>query len=657
MTLSIDIETYSDLDIKKVGGYKYAENAEVLLFAYAWDDEPVHIVDLTAGETLPDDVLAALTNNTITKCAYNAQFERTVLSHFLHQMDPTAPFEFLAPEGWSCTMVHALTLGLPGSLDMASKALRLADDKAKMSVGKQLITYFCKPCKPTKVNGGRERNLPEHAPEKWATFRDYCVRDVVAEREIRRRLSNFPMRVGEQKLWELDQRINDRGVGIDAQLVSEAIDFDADFKGRVISHAKALTGLPNPASGEQLKRWIEREEGFFPASITKDNLPELMMQVQKPEVKEMLHLKQLMSKTSVKKYEAMSRARCDDGRVHGLLQFYGANRTGRWAGRLVQVQNLPRNSMAELDDARALLRGGDTEAIEMIYAHPLDVLSQLIRTAFVPRDGYRFIVADFSAIEARVIAWLAKEKWRMKVFADGGDIYCASASKMFGVPVEKHGVNGHLRQKGKIAELALGYQGSIGALKAMGADKLGLSDEELREIVDSWRKASPHIKQLWYDVDAAALEAVRECRAVTLHHGVAFSYRKGILFLHLPSGRKLAYVRPKIEIEPEFDREGLTYEGSEQTSGKWTRLRTYGGKLVENVVQAIARDCLAVAVTRLEAAGYQIVMHIHDEVVIECPADACDLTNVCRIMGQPIDWAPGLILTADGYITDYYKKD
>ncbi len=323
----------------------------------------------------------------------------------------------------------------------------------------------------------------------------------------------------------------------------------------------------------------------------------------------------------------------------------------------MQVQNLPRNSMAELDDARALLRSGDTEAIEMIYAHPLDVLSQLIRTAFVPRDGYRFMVADFSAIEARVIAWLAKEKWRMKVFADGGDIYCASASKMFGAPVEKHGVNGHLRQKGKIAELALGYQGSIGALKAMGADKMGLSDEELREIVDSWRRASPRIKQLWYDVDAAALEAVRESRAVTLHHGVAFSYRKGILFLRLPWGRKLAYARPKIEVEPGFDREGLTYEGSEQTSGKWTRLRTYGGKLVENIVQAIARDCLAAAMTRLEAEGYQIVMHIHDEVVIECPADACDLDNVCRIMGQPIDWAPGLILTADGYITDYYKKD
>lgn len=657
MTLSIDIETYSDLDIKKVGGYKYAENAEVLLFAYAWDDEPVQIVDLTAREEFPDDVLAALTDNTITKCAYNAQFERTVLSYFLHRMDPTTPFEFLAPEGWSCTMVHALTLGLPGSLDMVSKALRLADDKAKMSVGKQLITYFCKPCKPTKVNGGRERNLPEHAPEKWAAFRDYCVRDVVAEREIRKRFASYSLSDREKRLWELDQRINDRGVRIDVQLVSEAIAFDADFKGRIIAQAAELTGLPNPASGEQLRRWIYREEGFAPESLAKDVLPDVIKRAQKPAVKEMLKLKQLMSKTSVKKYEAMQRARCDDGRVHGLLQFYGANRTGRWAGRLVQVQNLPRNSMTELDDARALLRSGDADALEMIYDHPLDVLSQLIRTAFVPREGCRFVVADFSAIEARVIAWLAGEKWRMEVFAEGGDIYCASASKMFGAPVEKHGVNGHLRQKGKIAELALGYQGSMGALKAMGADKLGLSDEELLKIVDSWRRASPHIKQLWYDVDAAALEAVRERREVTLHHGVAFSTRKGILFLRLPSGRRLAYVRPMTEIEPAFNREGITYEGAEQTTGKWARLRTYGGKLVENIVQAIARDCLAVAMTRLEAAGYRIVMHIHDEVVIECPADACDLTDVCRIMGEPIDWAKGLILTADGYTTDYYKKD
>lgn len=657
MILSIDIETYSDLDIKKVGGYKYAENCEVLLFAYARGDAPVQIVDFTAGEELPADVLAALTDNEVMKCAYNAQFERTVLSHFLHRRSPDMPFQFLGPVGWSCTMVHALTLGLPGSLDMASKALRLADDKAKMSVGKQLITYFCRPCKPTKVNGGRERNLPKHAPEKWAMFKEYCVRDVVAEREIRKRFASYPLSDREKRLWELDQRINDRGVRIDVQLVSEAIAFDADFKGRIIAQAAELTGLPNPASGKQLRRWIYREEGFAPESLAKDVLPDVIKRAQKPEVKEMLHLKQLMSKTSVKKYEAMQRARCDDGRVHGLLQYYGANRTGRWAGRLVQVQNLPRNSMAELDDARALLRRGDTDAIEMIYDHPLDVLSQLIRTAFVPHKGCRFVVADFSAIEARVIAWLAGEKWRMGVFAEGGDIYCASASKMFGVPVEKHGINGHLRQKGKIAELALGYQGSIGALKAMGADKMGLSDEELQEIVNSWRKASPHIKRLWYDVDAAALRAVRECDVVTLHHGIALSRRKGILFILLPSGRKLAYARPKIEIEPAFNREGITYEGAEQTTGKWARLRTYGGKLVENIVQAIARDCLAVAMTRLEAAGYRIVVHIHDEVVIECPADACDLTDVCRIMGEPIGWAKGLILTADGYITDYYKKD
>ena len=494
MILSIDIETYSDLDIKKVGGYKYAENCEVLLFAYAWDDEPVQIVDFTAGEELPADVLAALTDNEVMKCAYNAQFERTVLSHFLHRRSPDVLFQFLDPVGWSCTMVHALTLGLPGGLEGVSKALRLADDKAKMSVGKQLITYFCKPCKPTKVNGGRERNLPEHAPEKWMLFKEYCVRDVVAEREIRKRFASYSLSDREKRLWELDQRINDRGVRIDAQLVSEAIAFDADFKGRVIAQAAELTGLPNPASGEQLRRWIYREEGFAPESLAKDVLPDVIKRAQKPAVKEMLRLKQLMSKTSVKKYEAMQRARCDDGRVHGLLQFYGANRTGRWAGRLVQVQNLPRNSMTELDDARELLRSGDTDAIEMIYAHPLDVLSQLVRTAFVPREGCRFMVADFSAIEARIIAWLAGEKWRMEVFAEGGDIYCASASKMFGVPVEKHGINGHLRQKGKIAELALGYQGSIPALKNMGADKMGLSDEELLEIVNSWRKASPHIK-------------------------------------------------------------------------------------------------------------------------------------------------------------------
>jgi len=657
MVLSIDIETYCDLDIKKVGGYKYAENCEVLLFAYAWDNDDVQIVDLTAGEKLPGDVHAALLNDTITKCAYNAQFERTVLSHYLYQHDLLDSFYYLNPESWSCTMVHALTLGLPGSLDKVSKALHFDKDKAKMSVGKSLITYFCKPCRPTMANGGRTRNLPEHALEKWATFREYCVRDVVAEREIRRRLAKYPVRAEEQRLWVIDQRINDRGIRIDRRLVAEAIKFDTAFKERLLEKARRLTGLPNPGSNEQLRRWIHEQEGFFPESLAKDVLPGVLERVQKPAVREMLQLKQLMSKTSVKKYKAMDIACCSDSRIHGLLQFYGASRTGRWAGRLVQAQNLPRNSMPDLDDARELLRSGDTEALEMLYEHPLDVLSQLIRTALIPCDRFRFMVADFSAIEARVIAWLAGEKWRMQVFAKGGDIYCASASKMFGVPVEKHGVNGHLRQKGKIAELALGYQGGVPALMRMGAADMGLSDMEMQEIVTSWRKASPHIKQLWYDVGSAAIEAVRERATVALHHGVSFACKSGMLFITLPSGRKLAYTRPRLELDPERDKEGLTYMDTREKEGHFIRQRTYGGRLVENIIQAIARDCLAVAIKRLEAENYNIVMHIHDEVVIECPADACNLQHVCEIMGRPIKWAPGLILTADGYITDYYKKD
>lgn len=657
MTLSIDIETYCDLDIKKVGGYRYAENCEVMLFAYAWDDEDVQIVDLTAGEKLPEDVHAALMDDTITKCAYNAQFERTVLSHYLYRHDLLDSFYYLNPESWSCTMVHALTLGLPGSLDKVSKVLRFDKDKAKMSIGKSLITYFCKPCRPTIANGGRTRNLPEHAPEKWETFKEYCVRDVVAEREIRRRLAKYPVRVEEQRLWVIDQRINDRGIRIDRRLVAEAIKFDTAFKGRLLEKARRLTGLPNPGSNEQLKRWVHEQEDFFPESLAKDVLPQVLERVQKPAVKEMLQLKQLMSKTSVKKYEAMGSACCSDGRIHGLLQFYGANRTGRWAGRLVQVQNLPRNSMPDLDDARELLHSGDTDALEMLYEHPLDVLSQLIRTALIPRDRFRFMVADFSAIEARVIAWLADEKWRMQVFAAGGDIYCASASKMFGVPVEKHGVNRHLRQKGKIAELALGYQGGVPALVRMGAADMGLSDTEMQEIVTSWRKASPHIKQLWYDVGNAAIEAVRERATVALHHGVSFAYKSGMLFITLPSGRRLAYTRPRLELDPERDKEGLTYMDTREKEGHFIRQRTYGGRLVENIVQAIARDCLAVAIKRLEAENYNIVMHIHDEVVIERPDDTCNLQHVCEIMGRPIKWAPGLILTADGYVTDYYRKD
>lgn len=653
MILSIDLETYSELDIKTVGGYRYAENAEILLFAYAWDDAPVRIVDLTAGETVPADVLSALTDNGITKCAFNAQFERTVLSHYLHKEGE--PFAFLDPAGWSCTMVHALTLGLPGSLAEVSKALKLGEEKEKMSVGMQLISYFCKPCKPTKSNGGRTRNLPDDAPEKWETFKAYCVRDVEAEREVRRRLSGYPVPETERALWALDQRINDRGVRIDEILAQNAIAFDSAFRAEVTAEASALSGLENPNSGEQLKHWIYEQEGARPLSLTKETIPELIETAKSETVKQMLWLKMLLSKTSVKKYEAMIQARCDDGRAHGLLQFYGANRTGRWAGRLVQVQNLPRNTMTELDDARALLRRGDTDALEMLFDNPPDVLSQLIRTAFIPAEGMRFTVADFSAIEARVIAWLAGEKWRMDVFADGGDIYCASASKMFHVPVEKHGVNGHLRQKGKVAELALGYGGGVSALKRMGADKLGLTDAELEEIKQSWRKASPRIVRLWSDFESAALEAVRERSTVSLQHGIKLECRSGILFIRLPSGRSLAYVKPRIEYEESFDREGLTYYGRDV--GGWGKQRTYGGRLVENAIQAIARDCLAVAMTRLEAAGYPIVMHIHDEVVIETTRSTDCLADVCEIMSKSIDWAPGLVLTADGYVTDYYKKD
>ena len=653
MILSIDLETYSALDIKTVGGYRYAENAEILLLAYAWDDAPVQIVDLTAGETISADVLSALTDNGITKCAFNAQFERTVLSHYLHKEGE--PFAFLDPAGWSCTMVHALTLGLPGSLAEVSKTLKLGEEKEKMSVGTQLITYFCKPCKPTKSNGGRTRNLPDDAPEKWETFKAYCVRDVEAEREVRRRLSGYPVPETERALWALDQRINDQGVRIDEILAQNAIAFDSAFRAEVTAEASALSGLENPNSGEQLKHWIYEQEGARPLSLTKETIPELIETAKSETVKQMLRLKMLLSKTSVKKYEAMIQARCDDGRAHGLLQFYGANRTGRWAGRLVQVQNLPRNTMTELDDARALLRRGDTDALEMLFDNPPDVLSQLIRTAFIPADGMRFTVADFSAIEARVIAWLAGEKWRMDVFADGGDIYCASASKMFHVPVEKHGVNGHLRQKGKVAELALGYGGGVSALKRMGADKLGLTDAELEEIKQSWRKASPRIVRLWSDFESAALEAVRERSTVSLQHGIKLECRSGILFIRLPSGRSLAYVKPRIEYEESFDREGLTYYGRDV--GGWGKQRTYGGRLVENSIQAIARDCLAVAMTRLEAADYPIVMHIHDEVVVETPRSADCLADVCEIMSKPVDWAPGLVLTVDGYTTNYYKKD
>ncbi|WP_196600091.1 DNA polymerase [Pectinatus frisingensis] len=647
-TLAIDIETYSDLDIKKVGGYKYAENCEILLFGFAFNDAPVKVIDLTKDK-LPGELCEILNNPLVLKTAYNAQFERTVLSHYLERAT------FLPAAQWACTMVLSLTLGMPGSLERDSKVLNLSEDEAKLSTGKSLIQYFCKPCRPTKTNGGRVRNMPEHAPDRWRQFIEYNRRDVETERIIRKKMERFKLKKSEQKLYALDQQINDRGVKIDISLVAKAIKADTEFSKKISSEAVRISGLANPNSGEQLKRWIEKQEGFFPASITKNNIAEVKEKCRSSAVRKMLDLKMLLSKTSVKKYTAMEIARCNDGRVHGLLQFYGANRTGRWAGRLVQVQNLPRNSMPDLDDARTLLKI-DGELLEMLYDNIPDVLSQLIRTAFIPKVGCTFIVADFSAIEARVIAWLANEKWRLKVFADGGDIYCASATQMFKVPVVKHGVNGELRQKGKIAELALGYQGSVGALKKMGADKMGLSDDELVEIVAKWRKASPNIVRFWYDVENAAKKAINEKMFVKLPmHHLTMRYEAGMLRIELPSGRIISYVRPRIEKNKQ-GRDAITYEGMEQASKNWGRLETYGGKLVENIVQATARDCLAVAMRRLDQHDFKIIMHVHDEVIIE-HEDPNALKAACDIMGQPIDWAPGLLLNADGYTTNYYKKD
>lgn len=643
--LSIDLETYSDLDIKAVGGYKYAENAEILLFGYAYDDEPVQVIDLAQGEEIPANIIADISNPAVLKTAYNAQFERTVLSHYLFDG------YFLDPNQWQCTMVLSLNLGLYGSLAEDCKIFKMPEDKAKLNVGRKLIMEFCKPCSPTKTNGGRTRNLPQHDIENWNLFKEYNKRDVEVERYLRKKMIPFKPPEVEHKLWALDQNINDRGITVDVQLISKAIAADFDFKTHITAEAKKISGLDNPNSTEQLKKWIEEQEGFFPPSITKDTVKELLKTVKNKKVHEMLKLKMLLSKTSIKKYTAMQKARCNDGKVRGLLQFYGANRTGRWAGRLVQVQNLPRNTMPDLDDARELLKSCDAETFEIFYENVPNVLSQLIRTAFIPSKGNKFIVADFSAIEARVIAWLSNENWRMDVFANGGDIYCASASQMFHVPVVKHGINGELRQKGKIAELALGYQGGIGALKAMGADKMGLTDSELTDIVAKWRKASPNIVKLWNEVEKAVVRAVEYRTSVAYKHNMLFSYKSGMLRIRLASGRVISYIRPQCNYGK------LSYEGINQTSRKWERLDTYGGKLVENIVQATARDCLAVAMMRLNDAGFKIVMHVHDEVIIDCKGTNKELNEINKIMGEPIDWAPGLILNADGYITDYYKKD
>lgn len=661
-TLGIDLETFSEVDIKKGGLYKYAENSEILLFAYAFDDEPVEVVDFAQGEELPLRVYSALTDPDILKTAYNAAFEIHVINHWLETTGLIDLGEkYLDPAQWFCTMIQGWTLGLPGGLDKVGKVLNLAEDKQKLATGKKLIQYFSKPCKATKVNGGRTRNLPEHDPEKWRLFKEYCGQDVEAERAIRKRIEGFFPNKTERRLWCLDEAINDRGVMVDLRLVNAAIKFDEEIKEQAMDEARELTGMQNPNSNSQLMDWIEEQEGWRPRTLDKAARAEMMEQIDNPKVRKMLEIKNVLGKTSVKKYIAMKEAVCRDGRLHGMLQFYGAARTGRWAGRLVQLQNLPQNHLSDLNAARQFVEDEDFDTIQMLYENPSDVLSQLIRTAFIAKPGKRFIVADFSAIEARVIAWIADEKWRMKVFAEGGDIYCASATAMFHVPVVKHGENAHLRHKGKVAELACGYGGGVNALVAFGADKMGLSEADMNSIINKWRKASPNIVKMWKDVEIGFKKALRMKTATKYKKGIGFSYEKGLMFLTLPSGRRLAYVKPKIEFEEAFNRESLTYEGIMQTTSGWGRNYTWGGKLVENIVQGTARDCLAEAMLRLEVKGYRIVMHIHDEVVLEMPLGKGSLEEACAIMGEPISWAPGLLLTADGYETDetanYYRKD
>lgn len=641
--ISIDIEAYSSTNLSKAGVYRYADSDdfEILLFGYAVDTGEVQVIDLACGEKIPAAIIEALSDDAVTKWAFNAQFERVCLSHYLKH--------WLAPGSWHCTMVWSATLGLPLSLEGVGSVLGL--DKQKLKEGHDLIKYFCMPCTPTKANAGRTRNLPQHDKEKWQRFKSYNQRDVETEMSIQKRLSIFPVSTTEWRHYKLDQEINDRGIQIDATLVRQAIICDDIFRHTHLKIAQELTGLENPNSPIQLKEWLAANGMPIP-SLSKDEVA-AVLEMATGTVKTVLELRQQLAKSSVKKYTAMENAKCHDGRIHGLLQFYGANRTGRWSGRLVQVQNLPQNHLPDLALARSLIRSGQFDMVELLYDSVPSVLSELIRTACIPKPGCRFFVADFSAIEARVIAWLAKESWRMKVFAAGGDIYCASASQMFHVPVVKHGINGHLRQKGKIAELALGYGGSVGALKAMGAIEMGIPEEELQPLVTAWRTTNPYIVKLWWDIDRAIKKCVKE-HVSTEAHGIRFKYQSGCLFLQLPSSRRLSYVKPRIALN-RFGKEAVTYEGIDSTK-KWERLESYGAKFVENIVQATSRDILAEAMERLNEAGFNIVMHVHDEVIIEAPRDA-SLTTICTIMGQPPDWADGLLLHADGYVCDFYQKD
>ena len=644
-TISIDIETYSDQPLPKTGVYRYVESPlfEILLFSYSVDGGPVKVVDLACGESIPQDILAALEDESVIKWAFNASFERICLSRYLGY--PTG--NYIDPCSWRCSMIWAATMGLPLSLEGVGTVLGL--EKQKLTEGKDLIKYFCQPCAPTKTNGQRIRNLPAHAPDKWLNFKKYNVRDVEVEMAIQDRLANYPVPESVWDEYHHDQEINDRGVALDMELVKQAIALDARSRSELTTAMKELTALENPNSVQQMKLWLA-DNGLETDTLGKKAVAE-MLKTASPEMRRVLTLRQQLAKSSVKKYQAMETAVCADGRARGMFQFYGANRTGRWAGRIIQMQNLPQNHLTNLADARGLVRDGDFDAVEFFFDDVPDTLSQLIRTAFIPHEGAKLIVADFSAIEARVIAWLAGEEWRQKVFAEGKDIYCASASQMFGVPVEKHGINGHLRQKGKIAELALGYGGSVGALKAMGALEMGLSEEELPPLVDAWRQANPMITKLWWDVDRAAMEAVR-FKHTNETHGITFSCRSGMLFITLPSGRQLAYVKPKIGTN-KFGGDCITYEGVGGTK-KWERLDSYGPKFVENIVQATARDILCYAMQTLRHCS--IVMHIHDEVVIEADP-RMSLDAVCNQMGRTPPWAKGLQLRADGYETDFYKKD
>ena len=657
-SLSIDLETYSDIDLKKCGVYKYAEspNFEILLFAYSVDNGPVQVIDLAQGEDIPTEILAALTDETITKWAYNASFERICLSVWLRRNHPEyfqsysiledTVGDYLDPSAWKCSRIWGAYMGLPLSLEGIGAVLKLSDQK--MKEGKDLIKYFCVPCKATKVNGGRTRNLPSDAPDKWDVFKSYNKRDVEVELAIKEKLSKFPV---PEFIWDeyhLDQEINDRGIGVDMQLVENAIDIDSKTKDYLMSRLVTLTGLENPNSVQQMKTWLS-DYGIETESLDKKAVKELLSDADK-KVSEVLECRQQLAKSSVKKYTAMQNMACDDNRARGCFMFYGANRSGRWAGRGIQLQNLPQNHMSDLEEARNLVRDGNFEALELLYDNVPGVLSELIRTAFVPKPGYKYIVADFSAIEARVLSFLAGEQWRIDVFKEGKDIYCASASQMFKVPVEKHGVNSHLRQKGKIAELALGYGGSVGALTSMGAIEMGLAEEELQPLVNAWRDSNQNITNLWWSVDNAVKQAVIYKSAAETH-GLKFYYKSGMLFIDLPSGRKLCYVKPRMGVN-QFGSDSVTYEGI--NNNKWTRIESYGPKFVENIVQAISRDILAYAMRTLSHCF--ICGHVHDELIIECSKDV-SLEAICEQMGRTPPWINGLLLRADGYECDFYKKD